>query len=229
MELRRYLFILRRHIPLIVVVVIAAVALGFVTTTRTKIYAASAVVFVEPSAIGRNPQTGAVNSDPLVAAGIVSVTFARLIQSEPTADIAVKQTGAPRTAQQVKSETAATPVTNTSLIVVTIKDKDAALAESLANGVANAFVTEIKTLEPAGPYYDPQPATVFEPALAPGGAVKTKVTRQMLVYGGFGLFAAIALSVLLDYLDITVRGAKDAESRLRLPVLGTVPVGRAHA
>ncbi len=228
MELRRYFRILRRHAALILVCVIAGAAVGFFTTSRAKRYVSTAVVFVEPSAIGRNPQTNALTSDPLVAAGIVSVTFGKMIDSTPTAQLAIQQAGLPRTADQIRNEVTATPVTNTALITVSAKDPDPAVAQAIVNAVSNAFVTKAKELEPPGQYYDPQPATVFEPATSPGSLVSHNLGRQLLLFGALGLLAGIVLSLVLDYTDLTLRGGADAQRRLRLPVLGTVPVGRVH-
>ena len=228
MELRRYFRILRRYAAVILVCVIVGAVVGFFTTSRAKRYVSTAVIFVEPSAIGRNPSTNALTSDPLVAAGIVSVTFGKMIESTPTPQLAVQQAGLPRTPAQVRSETNAAPVINTSPITVTVTDRDPSVAQATVNAVSNAFVTEVKGLEPPGPYYDPQPVTVFEPAVTPGGLLSHNLGRQLLIFAGLGLLAGILLSLLLDYTDLTVRGGGDAQRRLRLPVLGTVPVGRVH-
>jgi hypothetical protein len=40
----------------------------------------------------------------------------------------------------------------------------------------------------------------------------------------FGLLASVALVLLLDYLDLTVKTADDLERRSGLPVLGVIPL-----
>jgi capsular polysaccharide biosynthesis protein len=229
MELRRYLFILRRHVLLMVVIVVVAVAIGYATTSRKKIYQASAVVFVEPSAIGRNPQSGAIGSDPLVAAGELSPTFARMMESLPTAEAAVHDTGVTRSPIDVVNATSAIPVLNTTLINVSVKDRDPLVAQKLTNGVSNAFVSEIKGLEPPGPFADPRPAIVFQAAIVPGTRLPTKGARRMETFALFGIVAAIAAAVVLEYVDVTVRGAVDAQRHFELPVLGSVPLQSVDA
>jgi capsular polysaccharide biosynthesis protein len=229
MELRRYFTILRRHVVLMLVVLLVALGIAYATANRTKVYAASSVLFVEPGSIGRNPTTGSVESDPLVAAGLVSITFSKMIDSLPTAQLALQQTGVQRSPSQLVKATLATPVINTTLITVTVKDRDPALAQTLANGMTNAFVGEIQRLEPKGALQDPQPAAVFQAAIAPGTLLPTKVTRRLETFGLFGLVIAIALAMMVEYIDVTVRGTMDAQRLLELPVLGTVPYERASA
>jgi capsular polysaccharide biosynthesis protein len=48
-----------------------------------------------------------------------------------------------------------------------------------------------------------------------------------LILGGlFGFLAAAGLAFLLEYLDVTIKSAADAERRLELPVLALIPLDR---
>jgi capsular polysaccharide biosynthesis protein len=40
----------------------------------------------------------------------------------------------------------------------------------------------------------------------------------------FGLLMGIGFVVLLEYLDLTIRSADDAQQRLQLPALGAIPL-----
>ena len=53
--------------------------------------------------------------------------------------------------------------------------------------------------------------------------------RNVIVASIFGLLVAAILAFLLEYLDITVKTAADAERRLELPVLGIIPYVRQDA
>lgn len=58
------------------------------------------------------------------------------------------------------------------------------------------------------------------PGIAP---VKPKKFQAVLVSCALALVAAMAASILVDRLDNTVKGPEDAEQRLRLPVLASIP------
>ena len=51
----------------------------------------------------------------------------------------------------------------------------------------------------------------------------TALTFNLAVAALIGLVVGIGLVVLLDYVDVTIRGIEDAERRLELPVLGSIP------
>jgi succinoglycan biosynthesis transport protein ExoP len=228
MELRRYLHVLRLHAVVVVIVIVAALGLGFATTSRTKMYQASATVFVGQKSIGvDNPITGAPQSDPIQAAELLSVTYARMITTTRTATLAVQATGVPRSPAAVARATSAAPVNSTTLLVIAVKDRDAGVAAVLANAEANALIGEIKQLQTGVSGAEQEPASVFEPATVPTAPVPTQLGRNMLLFGIIGIVAALGVAVVLEYLDVTVRGASDIEREIELPVLGTVPLSTA--
>ena len=61
-----------------------------------------------------------------------------------------------------------------------------------------------------------------------GGAQTDKVLRLGLVIGGivFGLFGAIALAFLRDFVDRSVKSVEDVEDSLGLPVIASIPRDR---
>jgi capsular polysaccharide biosynthesis protein len=52
----------------------------------------------------------------------------------------------------------------------------------------------------------------------------TGLTRNLFLGALFGLVIAVAIIGLLEYLDVTIKTAAEAERRLELPVLGALPL-----
>jgi len=229
LELRRYLAILRRHVVLIVVVAIAAVGLGYITTPRTHYYDATSTLFAEQKSIATDPTTGQVETDPIVAAQLLALTYTQMILTQRTAALALQITGIDRTPKQLVASTVSAPVPGTTLLTITVKDRDPGTAAALANGLATAFVTEIRALQTSTTDVAPNPAEVFEAATVPTVPLKTAVKRNMELFGVFGLIIGMGLAILLDYVDVTVRGGGDAQRLLELPVLGVVPIQAVEA
>ena len=69
---------------------------------------------------------------------------------------------------------------------------------------------------------------MFEHARLPAAPKSTGLIKNLILDGGFALVAALGLAFLLDYLDVTIKTAAEAERRLELPVLGVIPL-EAHA
>jgi capsular polysaccharide biosynthesis protein len=225
-ELRRYLSVLRRHALLVLVVIVAGVASGYAVTSGSKVYEASAVLFVQPTATAPNAITQQVQSDPIVAAQMAAITYSVLIRSQTTAALAVKRTNVPRTPAQIVSETTALPEGTTTLVLIQVKDADPAIAAQVANGMANASIEEIKGLE-TPQTNAPQPVSLFQSATVPLTPLPSKLKHNMELFGILGVIVAGALAMLLEYLDVTIRGVVDAQRHIELPVLGAVPMVRA--
>jgi capsular polysaccharide biosynthesis protein len=228
MELRRYFALLRRRVVLVALTVIAGLAAGFTTTSREPIYTAQATLYIgaRQYAIQGLPQ-GVVSNDLLAGLQQVIQTFSFMIRSQPIATDALERTGINRSPAAVVGQTKAVPEPNTQLLRVQVQDPDPGNAQRLANGVADAFVEKIGEFEPStapGPGSLPQlPAYVYERASLPTVPAPTGLARRTILGGLFGLVAAVAVAFLLEYLDVSIKTAEDAERKLELKVLGVIP------
>lgn len=66
-------------------------------------------------------------------------------------------------------------------------------------------------------------ARVVDPAIVSGAAVKPQKTRIITISLVIGLMLGIALALLLEYLDNTVRSGEDVAIKLEVPLLGFLP------
>lgn len=224
MELRRYLRLLRHRWLFVVVTVAVGLAAGYLITPRTALYRANAVLYVGPGQLAQNP----AELYALPGLNQILYTFTQMIPNPVIAQKTISATGVPRNAQEVTSETKAAVVPGSNLIAVTVTDPDPLVAERLANGMSASFVSQIQSYSPgtsAGPGTIPaEPAYVFQNASLPIAPLSNGLTRHLELGAIFGFVVAVALVLLLDYLDITVRNPEDLERKLDLPVLGIIPL-----
>jgi capsular polysaccharide biosynthesis protein len=226
MELRRYFNLIRRRVILVILAIIIGGLAGFISTSRTPIYTATAVVYV-----GSTDITGGGSVDLYAESGLneVVATFAQMIPSPVIAQKALEKIHLDRGAGEVAASTTTTVVTGTNLIDVSVADTNASDAVKLANGVSNAFVSQIKLYQATGSSATAgQGAVPNEPAYVFQNATQASVgssglTKKVALGAVFGLVIAILLILLLDYLDITIKSAEELERRVGLPVLGIVP------
>lgn len=222
MELRRYLFMFRRHVVLMIVVLVAGIGIAYVTSSHAKTYQAQSTLLIGQSAIRPDPKSGQNISDPIIAAQLAASTYARMLTSETTAQQAVQSTGVARDPKEVASHTVATEEASTLLINIDVRDHDPVVAAKLATGMATTLIAQLDNLVPSSKS-DP-PTTLYQAASAPSTPIASTVKRNVEVGALFGLVLAGALAILLEYLDVTVRGSVDAERTVELPVLGSVPL-----
>lgn len=221
MELRKYLRVMRQRWLLIVVTVLATVAAAYVSAPKGATYTATATVILGTEADGTN----ATASNGLDRA---LLTFADIARGETVAERAAEVSGVEWSPDEVRRHTRTEVVPFTQLVKVSVNDVDPAVAQAVANGVAQAAVERFSRTEDDGTG-SPTPvieisASVYEQARLPVEPVESPLASRLLVAGLFGFVAALALIVLLEYLDVTIRTAADAERLLGLRVLGTLPL-----
>lgn len=231
MELRRYWSLLRRRALLLMVAMGVALGVTAASTDQTKLYTAESTLYVGlnsflPNA-GYDPN---LSGDQTNGLGQLIRTFAELIDSEAVASDALELTGIQRSAGAVVARTTATPEPGTSILRIQVSDTDPAAARGLANGMAEAFVNKISTLEPGRVLGEGDlpsaPARVFERAQLPTVPQQTSLISRLMVSGLLALLGSAGLILLLEYLDVTIKGRSDAEDQLELPVLGVIPLLR---
>jgi capsular polysaccharide biosynthesis protein len=223
MEIRRYLWIVRRHALLVIVVVVAALIAGWFVTPRNSSYTSTSTLYVGSRSIDIDPVAGELSGDRVSGLDRLITTFAAMATTRPIATEAAKISGVPHSPDQIVGQTTALQVAGTNLIDVSVTDGDPATSRALADGVATALVAQIRGFErpTTGPASE-QVISLYEPAGAPVANPKG-TTRNLVLAGLFGLLAAGALVALLEYMDVTLRSADDVERQLELPVLAVVP------
>jgi capsular polysaccharide biosynthesis protein len=228
MQLRAYLRLLRDHIGLLVLGVVVAGGLAFLLTPRTPMYTARSTLYIGTRSIDLGANSRDLTYDRVAALDRLSHTFAAMIPSEPIAAQALDRAGLARSPASVVAATTATVGDQTNLLYVDVTDKSPVVAERLANGLSDSFVSSVQQFEPSAqaPAEGAVPALpvyTFERARLPSSPDPTALPVNITIAAILGLGLTASGILLADHLDVTVRGYADAERRLRLPVLGVMP------
>jgi capsular polysaccharide biosynthesis protein len=218
MELRRYLSMIRRRLLLIIVVIAAALVAGWMITPRTDTYTSSTTLYVASAAIDR----AQVSGDSVVGFDRVIQTFTAMLPSQKVVRDGIDQAGVDRSAASVSAKTQAAQVENTNLIQLSVSDNDPKVARALAEGLSDAFVDQINTVEATGDQAN-EVISVYEPAKTPSAPDPSNLLRNLALAGLLGIVVAGGLVALLEHLDLSFRSIDDVERRLELPVLGVIP------
>lgn len=226
MELRRYLALLRRRWLLIVLTVIVALAVGYQVTPRADRYTARSTLYIGSRTIDTGQAD--LSGDRALALDRLVVTFSVMIDSQPTAARAIDLTGVDTSPERLVSNTTTEPEPATQLLYIDVVDADPARAQALANGLADAFVEAVQDFEPGsvtGGEGDVPvlPAYIFERARLPTVPESSGLVTNLLFAVVLGAGLAVAVVLLLDYLDLSIRTPDDAERLIELPVLGVIP------
>jgi capsular polysaccharide biosynthesis protein len=226
-ELRRHLAVLRRRLLLILLSIAVGLGVAYATTSRTSVYSARVRIYVGSKAVLQ----GTVSNDLLAGLERIIRTYALMIDSEPIAQEALKRVPDIKLSPEaLVAATTAFGEPQTQLLTVRVASTDPQDAQALANAVSTVFIDKIKDFDPAAPPQEgqppQQPAYIFEPARLPVVPAASELPRRLVLGFLFGLFLSSGVAFLVEYLDITVKSAVDAERRLELPVLGVIPMER---
>ena len=223
MELRRYLSIIRRRLLLIIAIVVAALAAGWLITPRTESYTASTTLYVGSAAI----DSAQVSGDSVAGFDRVIKTFTAMLPTTKVARTGIEEAGVDRSAGATSAATTAEQLENTNLIVLSVTDRDPAVARDLANGISKSFVDDVNEVESAGGQKT-QVLSIYERAKKPLVPDPSNLPRNLALAGLLGLVIAGSVVALLEHLDISFRSVDDVERRFELPVLGVIPALGNH-
>ncbi|MGQ0615614.1 MAG: hypothetical protein ACT4PW_01260 [Acidimicrobiia bacterium] len=222
MELRRYVALLGRRWPVLVAGVVAAAAAGYLVTPDGTRYTSQSTIMVGTPDLSGDPSIFGVFGDRATLLDRLTLTYAVLVDTGPVAEGAARRTGVARDVATILEATRAEAPAGTQLVRVRVSDRDPAVAQALADGMAEAFADQVAALGPAG-VGDAGSVQVVERAGTATATPEGNREANVAVGAILGLLAAIGLVLLLEYLDTTVRDGDDAERRLELPLLGVVP------
>ncbi|HEX4490324.1 MAG TPA: hypothetical protein VH914_03875 [Acidimicrobiia bacterium] len=223
MELRRYLSILRRHVVLVLAIVLAAVAAGYLVAPKGHTYTATSTLYVGERSIDIAPTSGQISGNRVAGFDRLIGTFSAMVSTDKVAAAAITAAHVDRGPGQVASETTAKQPTGTNLIRISVTDRSAAASQALADGAASALIDQVRSFEPrATTGASDQVLSLYESA-PPATVNHSPLKRDLGLAALLGLIVAGIVLALLEHLDITVRSAEDAERELDVPVLAVVP------
>lgn len=205
-----------------------AILAGIAITPRSSTYIATSRLYVGSRTIDLDPTSQDVSGNRAAGLGFLANTFANMLQSRTVAEQAVALSGVPLTVEEADAAITAFAEPATALITVRVSDSDPAVAADLANGVADSFVDFLQAQESQLALPDdadaPAPVSVYEHAVLPTTPQPSNLFRNLVLATMFGILVAVGIVVLLEYLDLTIKSADDAQHRLQLPVLGAIPL-----
>lgn len=218
MDAADLLQLLRRRWLAVVVCVLAGIT-GALSVTRStdESYRASARLFVNVSAArgiqealqGVQLTTGLLQSYAEVA---TSLTAAQRIIDDLELDLSP---GA------LRGKLSAEPQGDTLLVTISATDHDPAQAQLLANAAAEVFIDLIAEFERGRP--DKIEARVIDGASRPSTPIAPRPGRNLLLGSVFGLGSGVALALLLESVDRSVKTAAQAAAITGRPLLAVVP------
>lgn len=185
----------------------------------TQTYASSVTFFVRTPA---DQLGGAYQGDQFAQKRVNS--YIELAESRRLADLVKNNTQLDLTTDQITSMITAKGDMNTVLLSVTVTDTDAQRSLDIARSISTQFITLVADLEtPPG---SETPTVSLEVTSAPTlnpAPVEPRKGLIMSLAAVFGLLVGIAIAILRELLDQTVRSSEAISELTEAPALATIP------
>ncbi|WP_328813637.1 polysaccharide biosynthesis tyrosine autokinase [Rhodococcus sp. NBC_00297] len=222
MEISDYVRILRaRWIVIVLTTVIAAAASLVFSLVSTPVYEACTRLYVSTGSSSSSVTEvyqGNLASQQRVA------SYTQLLGGESVAQRTIDSLGLSMSPSALASKVRTTSSPDTVLIDTCVSDSNATTARDLANGIGTTFVDFVDDLEtPPGGGAPLAQVSVVEPAQVPTGPISPKTTRNLALGVAVGLLLGIALAVIRDRLDNTIKDRTALADLSGVPVVGVVP------
>lgn len=210
-ELGSILKLVKRRLLFITALSIAALALAWYVSyyVLKPEYEATASLLIQG-----DKQQQAIND--IVAGQKLVTTYGEIIRSNRIADEVVKRLQLEITPKKLLEQIKTRTSSESLLTTVIATDSDPKRAADIANGFAEAFYDNIRSIMGV------ENVLFLDQAKLPSIPITPKPMFNMVVAFGLALMAGIGISILREMLDKTVNSAKDIEVELQLPLLGTV-------
>ncbi|MDF2814515.1 MAG: hypothetical protein K0Q81_715 [Paenibacillus sp.] len=212
-ELGGILKLVRRRALFITALSIAALAFAWYISNYVlkPEYEATASLLIQG-----DKQQQAVND--IVAGQKLVTTYGEIIRSNRIAEEVAKRLQLDTTPEKLLAKIKTRTSSESLLTTVIATDTDPKRAADIANGFAEAFNENIRSIMGV------ENILFLDQAKVPSSPIPVtpKPFFNMVVAFGLALVAGIGISILREMTDKTIRSVKDIELDLQLPLLGTV-------
>jgi receptor protein-tyrosine kinase len=224
LTLQDLLKLLRTRWMTICLTTVAGVLVGVaVTFLTTPLYQASTRLFVSASSGSSVAET--YQGNRLSQERVIS--YAELVQGETLAQRTIDRLHLDMTANQLRSAVHASVKPETVLLNVDVLDQSPVRARDIANALSDEFVVMVRELETPQNGATPDARVVVEQrATVPVHPVVPKITQNIAIGLGLGILLGIALAVLRDMLDNTVKDRDALEELTGVALVGTIPLDK---
>jgi len=218
MDLRTYLAAIRKSWLLITIMTLLGIGAGTALYLLTPPQYATTIDFYvsTPSSEGSNPQSSGQFAEARVNSYIV------LLSSEQMARRVVDDTGLNLAPLDVAKKISATTQLNTVIVTATVTDHSPQRSLQIAQGVADTFPKLVDELDNQGR----DTAIVVIHTVSGPTLNSTPVSPDPRLYIGLGLAAGLvlglAIAIIREILDNSVRTVDSAQRLVGAPVLGTI-------
>lgn len=206
-----------KKLPIIIIVIVIFVVMGMVYVNKIQVpmyHGTTTIILVQKNDDKNN--SNAYQNELNINQRLVS-TYSQIIKSRRVLDQVKSNLELEKlSVNDLANKIGVTGVDDTSIIKVSVSDKNNKMAMNIANEVASVFKKEITDI------YNLENVSVVDKAIIEEEPYNVNIKKELLIFGFAGLVLSCGVIFVIYYFDNTIKSKKDIES-LDLPILAEVP------
>lgn len=172
--------------------------------------------------VGFNNSTNKIDSNELAINQRLIPTYQQIAKNKEVLNKVIKELKLNYSAEGLANNVSVSGVDNTEIIIITVIDTNAKRACNIAGKVSEVFTEKIKEI------YNASNINVLDkPVVAKSSSnISTKKTLSMSML--LGLFTGLCITVVMYFLDTTIKTSNEIENKFDVVVLGSIPLYKEH-
>lgn len=199
-----------------IIVVILCVFLGMLSAWYYTVKVQVAMYKSETSIVLANQNTDITVNDLSLNKNLLP-TYREIIKSRSILEKVISNLTLDLTVEELNKKINVKSQNEAEIIIVSVKDEDSKLAQTIANEIAKIFKEEITK------YYQVENVTILDNAVEAEEPYNINVIKQYLIGFLAGFVLGSGIVTIVFYFDDTIKTSEDIETKIGLSVLSTVP------
>ncbi len=201
---------------ILITLLFGALAMAYSKFMLTPMYQASASFYVNNSIQTENNSTSISNGDIVTSAKLVD-SYMVILKTRDTLTSVIDYAGVDISCGQLAGMISASAVDETEIFKVNVNSPDPVLAEKIANAIAHVAPERISSI------IEGSSAKVVDFPVVPTSPYFPNHSKNVTTGLMIGLALSLAVVILLEIFDITIKNEDDLTNASQYPVLALIP------
>ena len=212
-----------KRIPIIIIVTTIALIIGLIYSTKIQVpmyHGTTTIILVQKQ---NDKDTSYAYQNELNINEKLVTTYSQIIKSRRVLEQVINNIKLKTTTKELADKINVTAVTDTSIIKVSVSDKDNKKAVLIANEISNVFKKEISNI------YNLENVSTVDNAIIEEKPYNINIIKELLIACLAGIVLSCGALFIIYYFDNTIKTKNDIEELIGIPVLAEVPTAKKLA
>lgn len=211
-----FLSFVKKHIVFLISMIVLIIIIGilYFIVVKKPVYSSD----VSLTLTGVSSEQGKITTNDITLNTKMLPTYQEVITSRKVLEQVNNNLHLNKSISELSGNIKIQAATDSMVLSITVTDSDRVVARDVANEVANIFGEEIQSL------YNIRNVTILDKAIVGERPTNINYAKSIVVSFALGLLISLAALFIIFYLDTTVKGVEQVNTKLGMIVLGGVPI-----